>query len=250
MLVMSKKHRKQTNSILLRLIGVLSCIFVGATLSIVVYTMSVSDGSSHRAASLAIGLITMIIAIPLAVFFSIRAYGMVQEIGLAAVQNREPELDSVRIWQHVLLLAIIGIPAFIVAVMMRLMHFPELSFIFTLAEVTIFYLAPVAVVAKGSAVDGIEQSYRLFRTNPSYVILCGAVAALITYGVSYLPLAVTNSLHVSLASKALAAMASILGSFFLPFVLFWYEPFYRAQIYQSMIGPVEEQLISIETALN
>ncbi|HZK75570.1 MAG TPA: hypothetical protein VFD13_01565, partial [Candidatus Kapabacteria bacterium] len=182
------------------------------------------------------------VIVPGILYYVTLSFAKAQEIGLAAVEDREPDFDRIRIWQIVLYFLILGAPIIIISLVLMALHLNDLTILFSLADVTIFYLVPMAVAANGSAVDGIEQCFKLFRANPTYVCLCGAVPAIIIYAVSILPLEFGIYLRQQSPSSILASLITVIGSIASTILLIRYEPFYRAQIYQSMVEPSTESM--------
>jgi hypothetical protein len=239
MRIMSRDYRKETNSLLLRLLGSIG-IVAGATLVLAMLATLVMP--IGKTATMIILVVFVLMAIPVILYYVTLTFAKAQEIGLAATQGRDVDFKPIRIWQHILYFLILGLPIVIISLVLMAMHLKEYTFIFSLADVSIFYLVPMAVVANGSAIDGIEQAYKLFRANPSYVCLCGSVAALVVYVIGTLPVELGAYLqHQSPSNKLVGSLLTFAGSFITMIVFIRYEPFYRAQIYQSMVAPASEE---------
>jgi hypothetical protein len=214
-------------------------IFTAVAIIVSLFVVGIVGKGVGAVIAVMIPVVALVLGLLYYVFLT---YARAQEIGLAAVQGREPDFTKIRIGQHILYLLILGLPLLVIGVILVALHIKDLSVIFSIADISIFYMVPMASIATGSALGGIEQSFKLFRQYPWYVILCGGVAALVLYAIGTLPIELSQYLiTTSPTSKMIPALINIAAAITTSIVAIRYEPFYRAQVYQSVTAPTETE---------
>jgi hypothetical protein len=230
-ITLAREHRSETTPLFKRVFALVG-IFFGVLILFAILSAIVL-GKSMMIVPTVLGII-MLTMLP-ALYYLVKIMANAQEIGLAAVEQREPDQNAVRVWQFILFFVIVLLPSvFVLFIFKGTPLFWGMEILLTSVYWSTMYLAPMTVVASGTAPDGIQLAVTLFRSNPGFVAVTSMLGSAVTSGpMIALQLFTYDPSHPSM----FLAILRILSSIYTLIVSIRYEPFYRAQIYDALVAP-------------